>query len=219
MGSHLHEGGFTFLAGLVIKPYSPKNKENLDPWFITGLCDAEGCFGLNIVKSLTTLLGFQIIPRFVIELHAQDIGLLCNFQHFFGGIGTLSHNSKKCRWEVTGIINLQAIINHFLLYPLRSNKWIDFDLWYKSILIILEKGHLTEVGFNKILSFKSALNLGWTPALAMNFPHIVPTPRPELRVNTDPLNSHWLAGFVTGEGSFFFNISLLDVISAWFKIG
>jgi hypothetical protein len=36
----------------------------INPWVLTGFIDAEGCFKINIKKSLTQKLGWCVEPKF-----------------------------------------------------------------------------------------------------------------------------------------------------------
>jgi hypothetical protein len=47
------------------------NTNNLNPNFITGFCDAEGCFTLNISKDPRYTLGWSI--KLVFSIHCLSI--------------------------------------------------------------------------------------------------------------------------------------------------
>jgi hypothetical protein len=61
--------------------------------------------------------------------------------------------------------------------------------------------HLTKEGLKKILSIKAVLNNGLSDQLKAYFPNIVPVLRPLVKDQTIP-DSHWVSGFVDGEGCF-----------------
>jgi hypothetical protein len=46
----------------------------LNPWFVTGVTDAEGCFNVTVTKSSGSV-GWRVQARFIIELHVKDIDL------------------------------------------------------------------------------------------------------------------------------------------------
>jgi hypothetical protein len=50
------------------------------------------------------------------------------------------------------------------------------------------------------------MNLGLTDALKKAFPETTPVPRPTVK-DEKVINPYWLAGFFSGEGCFFINIS------------
>jgi hypothetical protein len=56
----------------------------LNPWFVTGFTDAEGCFGLYIYKNKNYKTGWSINLVFQISLHEKDINLLEQFKLYFG---------------------------------------------------------------------------------------------------------------------------------------
>lgn len=64
---------------------SMTNKDQLDPWFVTGFIDGEGCFNIFVAKSSSNLIGWQVQARFVIEVNIKDVYLLNSIQAFFGG--------------------------------------------------------------------------------------------------------------------------------------
>jgi hypothetical protein len=48
----------------------------LNPNFITGFSDAEGCFFIQFIKDNTYKTGYQIQASFIIGLNKKDIALL-----------------------------------------------------------------------------------------------------------------------------------------------
>lgn len=136
---------------------------SVDPWFITGFCDAESSFNLMLSKSSSTLIGWRVQVRFIIELSAQDEILLRSIRSFFNNIGSITlksrNNSSIVRWSVVGINDINNyIIPHFKIYPLQSVKKMDYDLWEKCVEIMLEKKHLKKEGFQEIVYIKSLVN-------------------------------------------------------------
>jgi hypothetical protein len=83
---------------------------------------------------------------------------------------------------------MNIIIPHFKQYPLQGEKSIDFHLRSDCVQLMARKEHLTESGLNKILSLKSALNLGLSEELKTAFPNIIPIKRPivKLPIVIDP---------------------------------
>ena len=184
-----------------------KNK-NLNPYFISGFADAECSFIIEIGRS-PTRIGWSVKAVFRIHLHSKDLPLLHKIQEFFGGIGSLhvAKNGQSASFIVTKLDDIKYIIPHFKAYPLRSAKKIDFQLWLECVKLIENKEHLTKEGLNKILSLKSALNLGLSENLKAAFPNVVPIERPAYQVSEAPLDPNWVSGFTEGDGSFFVSIS------------
>jgi hypothetical protein len=68
---------------------APKN-QSLNPNFITGFIDGEGCFHITIAKKTGYRTGYSVNLSFSIGLHSKDVDLLRSIQEYFGGIGILS---------------------------------------------------------------------------------------------------------------------------------
>jgi hypothetical protein len=74
-----------------------------------------------------------------------------------GNITKLSAESVQFR--VSGIEDLNLIINHFDKYPLLTQKLSDFLLFKKVINLMIQGKHLTIEGLSKIVSIKATILL------------------------------------------------------------
>ena len=162
-------------------------------------------FSINVTKSSSNLIGYQVQARFIIEVNIKDINILNNIQAFFGGIGSIICTQNVARYSVSGTKNINNIIKFFDEYPLQSSKQIDFTLWKQCVNLILNKKHLTSQGLEKILSYKTAMNFGESEKLKLAFPNIVSMEKPILEMSNLKLNPFWITGFIEGEGSFHIN--------------
>lgn len=178
-----------------VKSHFLKNKE-LNPWFIVGFIDAEGCFNINISKSSSNLIGYQVQARFIVEVNIKDKDILGKVQGFFGGIGSISYTKNVARYWVFGIKDIGNIIKFFNEYPLQSAKQIDFAYWKKCVNLILNKKHLRSQGLEKIVSYKSAMNFGESDKLKILFPNVKLAKKPKLELSNIELNSFWVTGFI-----------------------
>ena len=172
----------------------------LHPDWITGFVDGEGCFGLKIYKSKGFKFGFRLEPFFQIKLNRRDIGVLQKIQAYFGGVGKISFEKDTVKFIVRTVKELLTIIPHFEQYTLLTQKYSDFELFRRIILIMAAGGHSTEEGFIKILSLRYFLNKGISEELKELYPNLVPVERPI--VPEREISPEWLVGFVDGEGSF-----------------
>src|ERR1700733_8844923 len=72
--------------------------------------------------------------------------------------------------------------------------------------------HLTVEGLQHIVNIRASLNKGLRPALLEAFPNSVPVSRPTSTRAENPiissakLHPQWVAGFISGEGSFIVEI-------------
>ena len=68
----------------LINNFSTKIYPNkIEPWFLTGFTDAEGCFGLYIYKNANYKTGWFISLVFQISLHEKDKIILEQIQNYF----------------------------------------------------------------------------------------------------------------------------------------
>ena len=209
--------------------FSTINKEldysKLNPYYVTGFTDAEGCFLINIVRRSDLKLGYNVNLMFKIKLHLKDKLLLEKIRNFFDKIGNITvRKNGSVEYVVSSIKDLEIVINHFDNYPLITHKWSDFQLFKWTFELIKQKQHLVKEGLYKILSLKASLNKGLSggSALEINtaFPDIVPFARP--KVITPKLkdkNPHWISGFVDGDGCFYISLTNnLTSIGLIFKV-
>lgn len=179
----------------------------LDPNWVTGFVDAEGCF--SIIIEISNSLKWKVRASFEINLHEKDKEILYKIQSFFG-VGAIYHrpDKKKSVYRVTNVNYIKdVIIPHFTKYPLISKKRIDFLLWSEVIKLILNKDHLTREGFLKILSYYASINkgMGLPPKKVLNhYPNIVPVDKPVITLpdNLGAPPTQWVSGFVAGDGGF-----------------
>lgn len=161
-----------------------------------------------INKNPKVNLGYQIQVCFQIGLHKKDRALLEMIQSYFKGVGNiLKQGENLVQYRVTSIKDLEVIVEHFSVenYPLITQKRADFELFKQVLEIVNNKEHLTEEGLKKIVNIKVSMNKGLSDELRAVFPNVKPVSRPVVVYQTikDP---NWLAGFVSGEGSFLISI-------------
>lgn len=113
--------------------YYPENK-TLNPWFITGLTDGEGCFTCVVREHKNFRLGWKVDIVFQIALHKKDFNLLKCIQSYFGGMGMIYSSSKDmCSYKISSLNQiLKTVITHFDKYNLLTQKQADYLLWKKN---------------------------------------------------------------------------------------
>lgn len=176
-------------------------KSSLNPWFITGFTDGEGCFLIIVRKNRNLKIGWSVELRFQITLHEKDKTLLKFIQNYFC-VGYINKDGpQSIKYCVQSIKELKVIIDHFDRYPLITQKWSDYKLFKEAYNLILNKEHLTQQGLTKIVAIKTSLNRGLTGELKAAFPQIILVQRPRVD-NILIQDPNWIAGFTTGEGCF-----------------
>ena len=192
-------------------------KQNLNPWFITGFTDAEGCFSLKIQQNAKLKTNWRVRPVFSITLHVKDLLLLESIKNTLG-VGKISKSNKTVIFAVDSIKEISVILNHFDQYPLVTHKLSDYLIFKQCFEIIKRNDHRTEKGLLELISLKSYLNLGLPNNLKIHFPNIIPKDRPEYKFKGIP-NPFWVSGFTSGDGSFHIVIRGLNSKPGPFRIG
>ena len=140
-------------------------QERLNPYWLVGFTDGEGCFSVSIFRNKTLKSGYQVFPEFVLTQGAKSLLTLENVKEFFG-CGKIYENKRYdnhreslyryCVRNKTDLIN--KICPFFDKYKLQTAKIHDYEL-FKQALYMLQNGeHLTEQGFKKIQLIASKMN-------------------------------------------------------------
>ena len=160
----------------------------LNPYFITGFCDAESSFQIVIIRNKNSKLGWSVQPFFTIGLHSRDLVLLSEIKSYFG-CGTIVKNEtqNEVSFRVSSLQDLTVkIIPHFLNYPLLTQKKADFLLFKQATDLLLKKSHLTMEGLQELVNIKSSMNLGISNDLKLSFINTVPTQRLIIKTTNIP---------------------------------
>jgi len=153
-------------------------RNNLNPFYVTGFIDAEGCFHVSIVNNNELKTGKSVRARFQISLNKKDKTLLEQIKNFFCVGKVIDRGDDVFYYQISTVKDLMLIINHFEKYPLISEKHADFLLFKNVLEIIKREEHLSMEGLKKILSFKATLNNGLPGSLKADFPDVIPILRP-----------------------------------------
>jgi len=185
--------------------FNNKNTFYLNPDYLTGFVDGEGCFSLSIYKQGKNLTGWQVKPIFSISLHNKDIKLLEAIQRTLKTGKIYKHGVDSIQYRVSSLKNLQIIIDHFDNYPLITQKRADYLLFKQAITIIKNKEHSSIEGLLRLVGIKATLNWGLSDKFKESFPLAKPVARPSVIYNSLNIkikNLNWIRGFIEAEGSF-----------------
>ena len=131
----------------------------MNPWWVSGFIDGEGCFHVSITKNKDDWL---VKLSFTINLNEKDIALLEQIKNSFGVSKIYRHSSRAIQLKVQSVKDFRVIINHFDKYPLITQKLKDYLLFKKAFYLISQKEHLTKEGLRKIVVIKASMNQGLT---------------------------------------------------------
>src|SRR3989344_5234756 len=137
---------------------------NLNPYYISGLVDGEGCFSITFNKK-KDIKRPEVRLIFEIELREDDLEILQRIRDRLkcGNIYHLKYE-RYAKWrphykyKVSNLRDItQKIIPFFEKYPLQARKKYNFAVFCKVASLILAKEHLTEEGVRKIRKLKQGV--------------------------------------------------------------
>nr|7RCD_A Chain A, I-OnuI_e-hPD1-c [synthetic construct] len=184
-------------------------RESINPWILTGFADAEGSFGLSILNRNRGTARYHTRLSFTIMLHNKDKSILENIQSTWK-VGIITNNGDHyVTLRVTRFEDLKVIIDHFEKYPLVTQKLGDYKLFKQAFSVMENKEHLKENGIKELVRIKAKMNWGLNDELKKAFPENISKERPLINKNIP--NFKWLAGFTSGDGSFFVRLRKSNV--------
>lgn len=132
----------------------------LDPNWVVGFIDGEGCFHVSVSKNNTMKLGYQVSLEFSITQHIRDKELMDKFVDFFGCGYVINDTSMKVQFRIRDRQDLSGKLFPFLdqnlLMTVKSLDYLDFKLVHS---MLEDKIHLTQEGLDKIRSIQAGMNL------------------------------------------------------------
>lgn len=131
-------------------------KPSLFSGWISGFCDAEGCFYGMGKNCLTSRL--KKAPYLTFQIAQKDIYIIKTLRDIFlclEGKTDLKNIKYDKSWDgwvfhCSSFTKLKIIRNYFGRYVLKTKKSLAFNKWCKIHDMVLDKKHLTLEGLNKI---------------------------------------------------------------------
>ena len=139
-------------------------RKKLDPNYVCGFIDGEGSFSISIGKHKTLKRGFEVRPEFEIELRKDDqeilericitIGIGRIYDCQYDRYGWYPHS----KYKITSIWDMKEHLFPFLdKHPLQAKKGKSYVLFREIVLMLCDKKHLSDEGFNKIVILREEL--------------------------------------------------------------
>jgi hypothetical protein len=133
-------------------------QERLDPQWVTGFVDGEGCFHVSINKHPRMSNGWQVLPEFRIVQHSRDEALLARLQEFFqAGRVVVNHGNRK-ELRIRRLSELNRVVTIFERNPLMTRKSEDFNKFKQVLELMRDNEHLTQKGLVKIVNLSWSMN-------------------------------------------------------------
>ena len=133
-------------------------QERLDPGWIVGFVDGEGCFHVAINRQPAMTLGWQVLPEFRVVQHRRDKRVLDSLQSYFGCGSVTVNNGDRMEFRVRGLESLTKIVGFFEQHPLRTRKQNDFRKFAQVIRLMREGDHLTLEGLENVARLSLEMN-------------------------------------------------------------
>jgi len=142
----------------------------LNPYYLVGLVDGEGCFCVSFNKHKNNRL-LEIRLLFEIELREDDKEILERVKQTLGcgNIYLLNYERYKkwrphYKYKVSNLKDItEKIIPFFQKYPLQAKKRNSFAVFCKVAELMLLKHHLTDQGIQEIKVLRDSLDAGNPP--------------------------------------------------------
>lgn len=140
-------------------------QERLDPLWVVGFIDGEGCFSVSLIKNKTNRSGYQVFPEFVVTQGAKSLSVLEELRAFFN-CGNIyvnrrhdNHQENVYRYCVRSLIHLDAVIVPFFNEnKLKTAKRRDFEKLKKVVTLMRDGKHLASEGLKRIGNIASSMN-------------------------------------------------------------
>lgn len=138
---------------------------DLNPDWVIGFVDGEGCFHISLQKHPEMTAGYQVLPEFTVVQHERDIQILHALKRFFRfGVVRRNHGDRFA-YRVRNLEGLKAVCEFFLARPLKTKKNVDFRKFRKIVLMMEKKTHLTTEGLLEIVEVALSMNTMNRPRL------------------------------------------------------
>ena len=137
-------------------------ERHLDPWWVVGFVDGEGCFSVSVHRNphVRRTRGWQLQAVFQAYQHEDHREVLDRLKSFFGcgRVTPKGPNSKVLTYSVWALGELQEkILPFFERHPLLI-KQPDFERFADIVRSMRRKEHLTAEGFERLTRLAYAMN-------------------------------------------------------------
>jgi hypothetical protein len=130
------------------------------PFWLAGFATAEGCFLINMIRSSTIRVGFQVRLVFTISQHTRDKQLMTSLTQYLG-CGYIYVNRGSVDLVISKFKDLEnKVLPLFKNYPILGVKFQDYLDFLKIVEIMKNKAHITMGGIEEIRNIKAGMNKG-----------------------------------------------------------
>ena len=133
-------------------------QERLDPRWVSGFVDGEGCFHVSINKVPKMSIGWQVLPEFRIVQHERDESVLEELQQFFKAGKVVTNHGARKELRIRKLNDLRNVILFFQKYHLKTQKKNNLEIFAEILDLMEHKKHLTVEGLTNIANLCWSMN-------------------------------------------------------------
>jgi hypothetical protein len=134
----------------------------IDPWWVVGFVDGEGCFSVSIHRNelAKPTNGWHIQPTFHVAQHIDHVDVLYELRRFFG-CGSVRRKSASNPVMVYSVHStkqlLERVIPFFETHPLRVKR-DDFERFRRIAAAVRQRRHHRPEVFRQVVEVAYAMN-------------------------------------------------------------
>ena len=125
-------------------------QERLEPQWVVGFTEGEGCFRVSINRQPKMSTGWQVLPEFRIVQHKRNIATLKRLQQFFGAGDVVVNHDTRLELRIRKLADLKRVVAFFESHQLQTTKETDFRIFSQILSLMESGGHLKHEGLVKI---------------------------------------------------------------------
>lgn len=123
----------------------------LNPHWIAGFVDGEGCFHVGLATNARATFGTQILPEFTVVQHRRDADVLHAMKRYFGCGVVRVNRGDVYAYRVRDMRHLHTIIVPFFKkYPLHTQKRLDFAHLARVVRAMMAQEHRERASFERL---------------------------------------------------------------------
>ena len=138
---------------------------DLDPEWIVGFVDGEGCFHISLQKHPEMTVGYQVLPEFVVVQHERDIQILHALKRYFRTGVVRRNHGERFAYRIRNLEGLHQVCEFFMNHQLKTKKNADFRKFRKVLLFMQRGKHLQRDGLIEIIEIIKTMNSTKRPRL------------------------------------------------------
>lgn len=138
--------------------------KKLHPEYIAGFIDGEGSFNISLSRHKTLRRRVEVRAAFEIELRADDRKILERIRNSIGCGSIYELNYKRYDWhphvkyKISSVKDLSEFLIPFLdRHRLKAKKKKVYQMFRKVVLLMKEKRHLDDEGFQEIVGIREQI--------------------------------------------------------------